>query len=263
MINIVFDKIQKSDFAKFKDMDGLRIAVNKHVRTIEASELSAAWKRKLIRLLDYLRDISRNYPGLSFRSQRKIAADFGVKKPDTIGVWLKKLASLGIVNILPTKRSSTMQQTVNLVQIMPAEPAENEKRGQAPAENGEHEDNIFSKTSTNINTNTYPAEPLTFYQRFKSFVKNVNSQDETLASRMYGVYRGQTAALLKSDAYDKEDLENIAMSALHAAVMATKSRRIRNLPGFFNGVISRMIDSYIDDIIEQESVPLTAPLPVW
>lgn len=259
MIDIVFDKIQKSDFAKFKNIDELRFAVNKHVRTIEASELSASWKRKLIRLLDYLRDISRKYPGLSFRSQRAIAADFGVKKPDTIGVWLKKLASLGIVNILPTKRSSTMQQTVNLVQILPAEPAKNEKRGQAPAENGEREVNISPKTNTVIN-NTYSAKPVTFYQRFKSFVKNVNSEDQSLASRMYGVYKGQTATL---GAYDKEDLENIAISALHAAVMATKHRKIKNLPGFFNGVISRKIDSYIRDVIAQESVPLTEPLPTW
>lgn len=41
-------------------------------------------------LLDYLRDISREYPGLSFRKQRTIAADFGVEEPDTIGVRLKK-----------------------------------------------------------------------------------------------------------------------------------------------------------------------------
>jgi hypothetical protein len=50
MIDIVFDKVQKSDFAKFKNLKELRTAVNQHVRTIEASGLSAAWKRKLIRV---------------------------------------------------------------------------------------------------------------------------------------------------------------------------------------------------------------------
>ncbi|MEM1502118.1 hypothetical protein RG959_01735 [Domibacillus sp. 8LH] len=166
---------------------------------------------------------------------------------------------MGIVNILPTKRSSMMQQTVNLVQIMPAEPAENEKRGQDTTENGEHEVNISPKTNTN--TNTYqPAAPLTFYQRFKSFISSTIGEDQPLISRLFGVYKEQTAILT---AYDKDDLENIAISALHIAVMSTKNRRIRNLPGFFNGIISRMLDRCIREVIQQESVPLTELLPVW
>ncbi|WP_155894706.1 MULTISPECIES: hypothetical protein [Bacillaceae] len=53
--------------------------------------MSASWKRKLIRLLNYLRDISRDYPGLSFRKQRTIAADFGIKRPDISAYGLKNL----------------------------------------------------------------------------------------------------------------------------------------------------------------------------
>lgn len=245
MIDIVFDKVQKSNYAKFKNIEDMRISVNKHVRTIEASELSAAWKRKLIRLLDYLRDISREYPGLSFRKQRTIAADFGVKKPDTIGVWLKKLASLGIVNILPTKRSSTMQQTVNLVQILPAKPAENEKGGQASPENGEQEVNITPKTNTIINNTYQPAAPSSFYGRFKGLVNNIDSQDKMLTSRLYGVYRAHTTALVKYGAFDRQDVETVAMTALHTAVMRTKTKRIRNLAGFYNGVLNKMLDRFV------------------
>ncbi|WNS82130.1 hypothetical protein RRU94_15360 [Domibacillus sp. DTU_2020_1001157_1_SI_ALB_TIR_016] len=154
-----------------------------------------------------------------------------------------------------------MQQTVNLVQILPTEPAEDEKRGQETEENGEHEVNNSFKASTNININTYqPTAPLTFYQRFKSLISSTIGENQPLIIRLFGVYKGQTAILI---AYDKGDLENIAISALHVAVMSTKNRRIHNLPGFFNGIISRMLDRYIRDVIQQESVPLTEPLQVW
>lgn len=242
MINIILDKIQKTDYAKFKNTIELRTAVNQHVRTIEASKLSAAWKRKLIRLLDYLRDISREYPGLSFRKQRTIAADFGVKKPDTIGVWLKKLASLGIINILPTKRSSTMQQTVNLVQILPVEPTENKKGGQASEENGEHEVNISSKTNTVIN-NTYGASPCRpFYHRFKEFIASTIGGDQALVSRLFGVYKAHSTPLTKYGAFDQADVEHAGYEALKTSVMATKAKRIRNLAGYYSSVLDRILD---------------------
>lgn len=88
MIDSLLDKIQKSVYAKFKNINELRTAVNDHVRTVEAIGLSAppeTQDHSLIRLSTP--HISCRYPSL-FRKQR------------TIGVWLKKIASLGIVNIL-------------------------------------------------------------------------------------------------------------------------------------------------------------------
>ncbi|OES44202.1 hypothetical protein [Domibacillus iocasae] len=111
-------------------------------------------------------------------------------------------------------------------------------------ENGEHEVNIFSKTNNLIN-NTYSAKSVTFYRRFKSFVEKLDNQDKSLVGRMYGVYRANTAALTKYGAYEQQDVENLAMVALHTAVMGIKTKLIRNLPGFFNGVLNKMLDRFV------------------
>lgn len=65
MIDRILDKIQKSVYAKFKNINELRTAVNDHVRTIEASGLSAPLETQnhsLIRLSTP--HISCEYPGL-------------------------------------------------------------------------------------------------------------------------------------------------------------------------------------------------------
>ncbi|WP_046180544.1 tyrosine-type recombinase/integrase [Domibacillus tundrae] len=158
-------------------------------------------------------------------------------------IWAVQ-AIVGHVNILPTKRSRDMQQTVNLVQILPAEPAENEKGGQAPSGNGEQEVNISLKTSTNINTNTYqPAAPTSFYGRFKHFVSSTIGGGQSLISRLFGVYKAHSTPLTKYGAF--ADVEHAGYEALRAAVMATKAKRIKNLPGFYSGVLDCVLDRFV------------------
>ena len=42
---------------------------------------------------------------------------------------------------------------------------------------------------------------------------------------------------------DKKELfEDLAIQALHVSVQATKQKDIRNLPGYFNGVLRELID---------------------
>ncbi|MCP3764926.1 hypothetical protein NLX67_21670 [Domibacillus sp. A3M-37] len=40
-------------------------------------------------------------------------------------------------------------------------------------------------------------------------------------------------------------MEDIAITALQTAVKRTKTKRIRNLPGFFNDSLSNMLDRYV------------------
>lgn len=254
-ISIVLDKVNKEEYAPFKDITSMREAVNRHVKTILASNLSPSWKSKLVRFLDYLRDISREYSGLSFRKQRTIAADFGLKKPDNIGFWLKKLVELGIVRVLPTKRSRGMQQTANFVQILPIQSVEYKKSGQAKENNGELENNIYSKTKS-INTNTYSDEVIqrvkSPYVRFKEFIQLfIGDGHIPLINRLYGIWIAQTKH-----------------SAITATMQAAKRKHINHVTGYFSGTMTRMIKRVKDDVLMNQMLIKRAPvreklLPAW
>jgi len=260
MISIVLDRVDKREYATFKSVAEMRQAVNEHVRKIEASDLSASWKRKLIRLLDYLRDESRTYPGLSFKRQRKIAEHFGLKKPDTIGIWLKKLAELGIVKILPTKRSRNMNRTSNFVQILPVEEKTGISAKAVGDKNGEHEDNNFIKTKS-FNKTYQPAEAAEVVQRIKSpymiFRETVQSllgnADSKTINRLYGVYLAKTK---RSDLSESEALA-IGLHAVKTALQASKRKRISNLAGYLSGTISRMLDR-----LNEATTPVSKRQPI-
>jgi hypothetical protein len=108
----------------------------------------------------------------------------------------------------------------------------------------DQKNNIFLKQNQLLN-NTYSAKSVTFYQRFRSLLENMVGQNQSLISRLYGVYRAHSTALVKHGAFDKQDVENVAMSALQTAVMRTKKKKIRNLAGFYNGVLNKMLDRFV------------------
>lgn len=261
MISIVLDRVDKRKYATFKNESDMRESVNKHVKTIQESGLSALWQKKLIRLLDHLRDISRKYFGLSFRTQRGLAKDLGLKKPDTVGQWIRKLAELGIVKVLPTKRHYKMQQTSNFVQILPVETkvevetkeAENKKRRQediqkphtdkdAETQNGEHEDKNSFKTKTNINTTysrldesfTPKNVPKTFIETVKPFFGE--------AAEIYRLWGKAKLAFTKFKlSHVLEDYADLVQDAFKQSVFAYKHRKIRkDFLGYFYGTLMRM-----------------------
>ncbi|MBP1913263.1 putative transcriptional regulator [Lederbergia galactosidilyticus] len=98
-----------------------------------------------------------------------------------------------------------------------------------------------SNKLNNINyINTY-YKP--FYARFKAFIGSTIGKDsQRIISRLYGVYLSHSKPLLAGNAFDKGSVEHIGFQALKTAVMATKNKRIKNLAGYFNGILDRMLD---------------------
>ncbi|WP_416045936.1 hypothetical protein [Priestia megaterium] len=257
-ISVVLDKVNKADYATFESMGEMREAVNAHVKTVEESDLRPNMKKKLVRLLDFLRDNSRIYLGLSFKKQRVIADFFGVKKADTIGEWFKKLAELGCVKVIATKRSRTMHQTANFVQIMPVEKvveqeAVQEKRVQDTAEieviedkNGEHEDNLSSNTKTKNNNIRKADAPVPSYipNEFADLVKCYYPATKDIFE-LYGKFR--LAFLHTTKTHNIEDFAHIAVSAFKEAVSAIKLRDLRkgksfdSLRGYLYGTARKMV----------------------
>lgn len=119
-----------------------------------------------------------------------------------------------------------------------------------------------SNKLNNINyINTYSDEPKPFYVRFKAFIsQTIGEGNQRLISRLYGVYKAHSTPLLRRHTFDKQDVEQAGWQALKAAVMATKSKNIRNIAGYYNGVLDRMLDRlYFETMDELGGLPTSIP----
>ena len=116
---------------------------------------------------------------------------------------------------------------------------------EAPKKQGDTINSLIQKAIIN---NTYLSKNKSFYNRFKNLLKNTIACKQREVSRLFGVYRAQISYL--KGAYDAQTLETIGYNALHAALMATKTRKIRNLAGYFSGVLTKMLDSLYNHEIE-------------
>lgn len=86
------------------------------------------------------------------------------------------------------------------------------------------------------------------YDRFKSVVYSYMPEKQLLY-RLYGVYLYQTRYLKK--AYSEQELLDTAIYSLRTAFNRYKKGGLRNLPGYFNGVLSKSLDrlyySYLNE----------------
>lgn len=85
--------------------------------------------------------------------------------------------------------------------------------------------------------------PTTLFERMKAFLSSTIG-DATPTRRFFGVYRQCVLPMLKFSIHEhKEDLfEQLAMQALQIATQATKKKNIKNLPGYYSGVLRELID---------------------
>ena len=90
---------------------------------------------------------------------------------------------------------------------------------------------VISRSVNKLLRNTYSA--------FKAAVESFVS-DRKLTNRLYGIYLAHTSYL--KGAYDSETLEEIGLYAVRQTFVATKRKHIRNLAGYYNGVLDRMLD---------------------
>ena len=75
--------------------------------------------------------------------------------------------------------------------------------------------------------------------------------DTKLAREFFGIHRAISGRMLKYEIYKEDKLifEDLAYRALVITVMATKKKSIRNLPGYFKGVLDKLVDeTYFKDI---------------
>ena len=201
------------------------------------------------------------YPGVAHLKAATIADKVG-KSVITIRRVINKLVNFGIVEKVPTLRKVSGGKGANILRILPHDKSAmtSRKEPEKTHDNNVEQPKNETETSTllsyenknNIsNTNTYQAdEPRrkSPYMRFKSYVENFVS-DSKLANRLYGIYLAQTKPLKQT--FNADQLLETALESLKTAFMSTKRKRIRNIAGYFNGTLDRMLDKLYFEEVEE------------
>ncbi|WP_269409627.1 helix-turn-helix domain-containing protein [Lentibacillus daqui] len=206
----------------------------------------------VIEVLRFLGRSSLRVIGVSFAKYQTIAESIGMSKRTVIRA-VNKLAGYGMIERIPTVKKWTgfgksRKKSVNIIVVnsslspeaVTANNVENDKQNKVEkSENAAEPVNYNHYTITS--SNTYCIAIRTPYKRFKDAVKQfVGKDSQRLVSRLYGVFRGQTKELRK--AYEDDELIDVAIQAIRETFHATKRKKLRNIAGYFNGILSNMLD---------------------
>lgn len=176
------------------------------------------------------------------------------------------LVSLGMIEKVETIRPKSGGDGANIFRVLPVK-NKNDHAKMTMRENDEKPTAAMdeapkteSKAINNLSykdiilKDTYSEEPkplkVTFYSKFKSFVHSTIGQDQKTVSKLYGVYLAHSNVLTKHGAFDKQDIENVGYEALRTAIMSTKTKRIKNIAGWFNGVLDKKLTQFIHEEAE-------------
>jgi hypothetical protein len=205
-------------------MDTLSQAIEKTTRTIQRS----------IRKLEGLKIVERK----SFT--REVSGGYGAN----LYIFLPP----NVISDLSPRQES----------IRPTDPTEDHPISENEAINLKSNKDLYSH-------NTYKQVTVTHYQKFKSLLKSYTGEEnQQQISRLYGVYRGQTCRLLKFSIHqDKKELfEALALRAITIAFQSTKKKNIRNLFGYYDGVLRKLIEKALfGEAFKDYSVSMELKIP--
>ncbi|WP_140456589.1 MULTISPECIES: helix-turn-helix domain-containing protein [Priestia] len=94
--------------------------------------------------------------------------------------------------------------------------------------------------SENYNTKIINKRSKSAYATLKQYVNAYIGEDKKAVNEFYKIYRCHVMHIENS--YDKDTLLNIGVQAVKTAFVATKGKRIKNIYGYFNGVMDKLLD---------------------
>ncbi|PFB07249.1 helix-turn-helix domain-containing protein [Priestia megaterium] len=94
--------------------------------------------------------------------------------------------------------------------------------------------------SKNYNTKIINKRSKSAYVTLKQYVNAYIGEDKKAVNEFYKIYRCNICHIENS--YDKDTLLNIGVQAVKTAFVATKGKRIKNIYGYFNGVMDKLLD---------------------
>jgi hypothetical protein len=269
------------NLSTFESVDQLNESTSSHMRNLSGT---------MAAVFDVLSRHSCKYPGVSFLTKTNIGKLVGKSRRTIIRVC-QRLEELGMIRQYELRRQSDGQQTSNAIVILPIvhiveskpfvrNPHEAKRDIVGISEDKLHVTKCHKQSNVtncdericslqNETTKSFYVEPFDTqapsqndtpisssslsenryihntstspYARFKQLIA-----DKKVRNRVYGIWLAHTSCL--KGAFNKDVLLNVGISA----VMATfKANKVKNLPGYFNGVLDRMLDRlYFAEVYE-------------
>lgn len=232
----------------FQSVDELNESIKAHKSAHDLTDTERA-------VLDLISQYACKYPGVCYLSKNKIGDAVSRVRRTVIRVC-QRLEALGIIKQYETKRDGgDWRQSSNVIVVMPVEQVvEQSVRNTDSAQPNEVTPDMSrhkapsKKLNNIIKDNTYASASPSgssqpFYARFKALIHStIGNGSQRLISRFFGVYKAHSTPLLRRQAFDKQDVEQVGWQALIVMIQATKHKRIRNVVGYYNGVLDRMLD---------------------
>jgi DNA-binding Lrp family transcriptional regulator len=243
-----------SEYQSFNSIEELNHHVDLYRHHTTATQFRVLW---------FISRFAVKYPGAAHLKAATIAEGLGISTK-TVYRALKSLADIGAIVKYKTIRPKSGGQGANIYVIQPIVQAtmSNRKQSDKPCECKDKGANEREETAQSINLknrylyNTYSAaeQPRleSPYARFKTMVNSFVA-NRKLTNRLYGIYLAQTSYL--RSAFDSADLLDRGLQAIIATFQATKRKRIRNIAGYYNGTLDRMLDRlYFESVLGREFV---------
>ncbi|MEC1670601.1 MULTISPECIES: helix-turn-helix domain-containing protein [Bacillus subtilis group] len=227
---------EASKMTSFRSVDELNDAIRTHIYRNKSDLTPAA--------IEVLKVLSRHAVktlGVAYLKLATIAELIG-KHRVTVIRSIKRLINLGIIHKEIKYRPVSGGNGANMYIILPAfktdvtpsvlprQAAEKPTKTKAEVLKRENEA-VISQSENKLLRNTYAA--------FKSAV-NTFVSDRKLTNKLYGIYLAHTSYL--KGVYAADTLQEIGLEAISQTFIATKRKAIRNLSGYYNGVLDRMLD---------------------
>lgn len=261
------------EYTTFNSIEELNHHVNRFRDKTSETEFKVLW---------FISKYAIKYIGAAHLKLETIADGISMSVK-TVQRAIKSLIGLKAIEKINTTKPIKGGRGANIYQIQPSydldvqaqmskrDNVEKARQDSVRADNSENQSalSLSKKSLKEFNTYTAPVtEEDTYYSKpYRSFIKTVGQfiNDKKIASKMYGIYLAQIKHLKGS--YEKETLLNLALSAIRTTFIATKSKVVKSLTGYFNGILNNKLDGLYQEVLEEmwnedqeESKPLNSVL---
>ncbi|GEN82819.1 hypothetical protein SLU01_11310 [Sporosarcina luteola] len=245
------------EYTRFNTIEEMDVAAKQHLMT-HWDEMTKSDRQ----VLDVIRRYSVKY-GAAHLKHGTIEEAIG-KSNVTVRRAIRKLVNLGIIEKVHYIRPVMSGLGANIYIILPFDdqgkmidrdhddkPHEDEENKQLPVDEALLSKSLLKSKDLNYTSPTeWPKLSTSLFSRMKDLL--VSTIGETkLARKFFGIHKAISGRMLKYEIYkdDHRVFEDLAYRALMITVMATKKKVVRNLPGYYKGVLDKLVDeTYFKDI---------------
>jgi DNA-binding Lrp family transcriptional regulator len=268
-IDVIASEESYQNLSSFSDIEELNKTIRTYRDIIRASIKRADVQARLIALLELLKRHSCKQIGVSYMCKNTIADKLELSYK-TVQRLMKKLEDLGMIRQVSMKRKKDMLQTANAIIIVPAENMSDKTTAKSPAKcptikttpvflkqkikrlntrnNSVSSTDNVDKSADNFSKANFIAHWVP--ERFANLANCFFHEAKTI-QELWKVVRQNNRIVNHWDnlrAFNADQELSIGLTSLKEFVMKVKSgKRIKNIFGYFNGIVDNIMDKLIFD----------------